>query len=205
VRRWFSKRVLLGRRAAAEPASEAEVRVPPPMSVARSFVASAYVSREDADEALAALEQLAREQLVSLDDVALVIRTPQGQTELHQRHGLAVGEGIVGGGVTGVLAGILLGLPVAVPLAGMAVGAGIGLIDTGIDDARMKRLGAELEPGRAILCALIRDADWAKVRERMARFAGELVVVELTPEAEAALAEAQRQAGAGGESATRSE
>jgi uncharacterized membrane protein len=175
------------------------------MSVTRSFVASSHRSREDAEEALAALEQLAREQLVSLDDVALVIRTPQGRTEIQQRHGLAVGEGIVGGGVGGVLAGILLGLPVAVPLAGMAVGAGIGLIDTGIDDSRMKRLGAELEPGQAILCALIRDADWAKVREKMGRFAGELVVVELTPEAEAALAEARRQAGAGGESATRSE
>jgi uncharacterized membrane protein len=175
------------------------------MSVARSFVASAHVSREDAEEALAALEQLAREQLVRLDDVALVIRTPQGRTELHQRHGLAVGEGIVGGGVGGVLAGILLGLPVAVPLAGMALGAGIGLIDTGIDDGRMKRLGAELEPGQAILCALIRNADWTKVRERMAPFAGKLVVVELTPEAEAALAEAQGQAGAGGESASRSE
>jgi uncharacterized membrane protein len=175
------------------------------MSTARSFVASAYESREDAEEALAALEQLARDQIVSLDDVALVIRTSQGRTELQQRHGLSVGEGIVGGGVGGVLAGILLGLPVAVPLAGMALGAGIGLIDTGIDDARMKRLGAELEPGQAVLCALIREADWAKVRERMALFAGELVVVELTPAAEAALAEARRQAGAGGEPVTPSE
>jgi uncharacterized membrane protein len=163
------------------------------------------VSREDAEAALAALEQLAREELVMLDDVALVIRTPQGRTELHQRHGLAVGEGIVGGGVGGVLAGILLGLPVAVPLAGMALGAGIGLIDTGIDDDRMKRLGAELEPGHAILCALIREAEWPKVRERMAPVAGELVVVELTPADEAAVAEARRQAGAGGEPATRSE
>jgi uncharacterized membrane protein len=175
------------------------------VTVARSFVASAHVSREGAEEALAALEQIAREQLVKLDDVALVIRTLQGRTELHQRHELAVGEGIVGGGVGGMLAGILLGLPIAVPLAGMALGAGIGLIDTGIDDDRMRRLGAELEPGHAILCALIREADWAEVRERMGPFAGELVVVELTPEAEAALAQVRRQAGAGGEPATRSE
>ena len=75
----------------------------------------------------------------------------------------------------------------------------------GSRSSSVKRLGAELEPGQAILCALIRNADWAKVRERMAPFAGKLVVVELTPEAEAALAEAQGQAGAGGESASRSE
>jgi uncharacterized membrane protein len=67
------------------------------------------------------------------------------------------------------------------------------LIDTGIDDGRMRRLGTELEPGHAALCALIGEADWAALRERMAPIVGELLVVELTPEAEAAVGRVQEE------------
>jgi uncharacterized membrane protein len=163
------------------------------VSAARSFVASAHRSREDAQAALDALQELAAADAVDLADVAIVVKTDVGRVELHQRHELSVGEGAVGGGVVGVLAGVLLGFPLAIPVAGAALGAGLGLIDTGIDDGRMRVLGAELEPGNAALCALVGAADWAVVRARMAPLVDELLVVELTPEAEAALRAAQEQ------------
>jgi uncharacterized membrane protein len=163
------------------------------MSAARSFVTSAHRSREDAQVALDALQELAAAGAVELTDVAIVVKTDLGRVELHQRHELSVGEGAVGGGAVGVLAGLLLGFPIAIPVAGAAIGAGLGLIDTGIDDGRMRRLGTELEPGHAALCALIAEADWAVVRARMAPLVDELLVVELTPEAEAALRAVQEQ------------
>ena len=161
------------------------------MSAPRSFVASAHRSREEAQVALDALQDLAAAHALELADVAIVVKTDVGRVELHQQHELSAGEGAVGGGVVGVLAGVLLGFPMAIPVAGAAVGAGLGLIDTGIDDERMRRLGTELEPGHAALCALIGEADWAALRERMAPLVDELLVVELTPEAEAALRTAQ--------------
>lgn len=164
------------------------------MSKPRSFVAAAYGSRSEAEAALALAEGLAAEGAVHLVDAAVVVKTDAGRVELHQRHELSVGEGAVGGGVAGVLAGLLLGFPIAAPVAGIAVGAGLGAFDRGIEDSRMRRLGAGLEPGHAALCALVGKADWALVRERLAPLAGELLVAELTPEAEAALRAAQERA-----------
>jgi uncharacterized membrane protein len=161
----------------------------------RSFVAAAYPSTEDAESALATLEELEREKLLHLEDAAILVRSSSG-VELHQRHGLTLGGGLVGGGVAGVVGGMLLGFPIAGTIAGMAVGAATGVFDTGIDDGRMKRLGQELRPGQAALCALIGKADWLAVRERLVPSGGELLSVELTPEAEAALGRAGGQAGA---------
>jgi uncharacterized membrane protein len=163
------------------------------VSAPRSFVASGHPCREEAEAALRALEGLAAEGALKLADAAVVVRTEAGRVELHQRHELSAGEGAVGGGVAGVLAGLLLGFPIAIPVAGAALGAGLGAFDRGIDDGRMRRLGARLEPGHAALCALVGEADWAVVRARMAPFVGELLVAELTPEAEAALRAAQKQ------------
>jgi uncharacterized membrane protein len=160
----------------------------------RSFVAAAFPDREEAEGALATLQELEREKVLHLDDAAILVRTSSG-VDLHQRHGLTIGGGLVGGGAAGVLGGILLGFPVAGTIAGMAVGAIAGTFDTGIDDDRMKRLGEELRPGQAALFALIGKADWPAVRERMASQGGQLLTLELSPEAEAALGRAADQAG----------
>jgi uncharacterized membrane protein len=162
------------------------------MKKPRSFVASAVPNLEAAEMALEALEQLAAEGTLELADAAVVVKTDAGRVELHQRHDVSPGEGAVSGGVAGVLAGLVLGFPLALPAAGMAIGAGLGAFDRGIDDSRMRRLGAELETGHAALCALVGRADWPLVRKRMKPFVGELLVAELTPEAEAALREAQQ-------------
>jgi uncharacterized membrane protein len=156
-----------------------------------SFVVSSHADRQEAEAALAAVEELGREGKIHLADAAVVVRTSEGRVELYQRHDLSVGEGAVGGGTAGVLAGILLGIPIAGPVVGLAVGVGLGAIDRGIDDSRMRRLGAELQPGQAALCVLVSQADWPSVRERMAPLVGELLVAELTPEAEEALREAR--------------
>jgi uncharacterized membrane protein len=159
----------------------------------RSLVALAQPDRKEAEAALATLEDLSGEGALRLADAAIVVKTEAGRIELHQRHQLSAGEGAVGGGVAGALAGVLLGFPLALPAAGIALGAAVGAFDRGIDDGRMKQLGAELEPGHAALCVLVADVDWKAVKDRMAPYTDELLIVELTPEAEAALQEAQRE------------
>jgi uncharacterized membrane protein len=160
----------------------------------RSFVAAAYPSRSVAETGLETLESLGRDGALHLVDAAIVERTEHGRVELHQRHEFSAGEGAVSGGVAGILAGLVIGFPVALPAAGIAIGAAVGAIDTGIDDGRMRRLGEELDAGQAALCALVGEADWTRVKEGMAPHAGELLVAELTPEAEAAIQAAQEQA-----------
>jgi uncharacterized membrane protein len=168
------------------------------VSAPRSFVASAHSSRRDAETALRAVEALADEGILELVDAAVVVRTDSGRVELHQRRDVSPGEGAVGGGVIGVVAGLVFGLPFALPAAGIALGAGAGALDRGIDNARMRRLGTDLEPGHAALCALVGKADWPAARERMAPHAGELLVAELSPEAAAALQTARAEGPASG-------
>lgn len=163
------------------------------MKAPRSFVASAHANRQDAETALRGVEALAGEGVLELVDAAVVVKAETGRIELHQRRELSPGEGAVGGGVIGVVAGLVLGLPFVLPAAGVALGAGAGVFDRGIDNARMRRLGADLEPGHAALCALVGKADWPVVRERMAPHAGELLVAELSPEAAAALQAARAE------------
>ncbi len=165
------------------------------MSAPRSFAAAAYPTKEDAEQALDRLEELRSEKIVKLADSAIAVKTADGEVELHQRHGLSIGGGAVAGGTIGLLAGLLLGVPIAAAAAGLAIGGGAGLLDRGIEDSRMKDLAAALEPGHAILCVLIEDADWARLRERIAPMRGELLVLELTAEAEAALAAAAPREG----------
>jgi uncharacterized membrane protein len=160
----------------------------------RSFVAAAYPSRAAAEAGLETLEDLGHDGAAHIVDAAIVERTEHGRVELHQRHGFSAGEGAVSGGVAGILAGLVLGFPIALPAAGIAIGAAVGAYDTGIDDGRMRRLGEDLNAGQAALCALVGEADWARVKEGMAPHVGELLVAELTPEAEAAIRAAQEQA-----------
>ena len=61
----------------------------------------------------------------------------------------------------------------------MAAGGGLSLVDRGLPDDRMRRLAADLPAGHAALFALVDGADWARVRERLAPYGGELIASEV--------------------------
>ena len=127
-----------------------------------------FPSRHEAERALDALEELQHENVLEIEDAVIVVKTSSGEVKLHQRRQVSIGEGIVAGGVIGVLVGLLFGFPLVAPFAGMALGLAVGLfLDSGIDDGRLRELGATLEPGRAALCVQAAEADRAALRERM--------------------------------------
>jgi uncharacterized membrane protein len=147
------------------------------------FAAAAFPGKHDAERALDALEELQHEDVVSLVDAVIVVRTARG-VRLYQQRQVSIGEGVVGGGVLGVIVGLLLGFPVVAPIVGMVGGVAVGLFfDSGIDDARLRALGASLEPGQAALCVQVATADWALLRDRLERHTADLIVAELTPDA----------------------
>lgn len=155
-----------------------------------NLVVIAYESRAQAGDALLAVETLARAKDLAVKDAAIIIRDETGKVTVDQTKELSVGQGAITGGVAGMLLGLALGGPIGMTLAGMVAGGGAGLLDTGIDNERLRKLGDELEPGRAALGLLIERANWPLVRERMAPLGGEPLVVELTDDALAALQEA---------------
>jgi uncharacterized membrane protein len=148
---------------------------------APTLVAVAFETSGAAEEALKAVDAVDRDDGVSVEDAAVVVRTVDDRLELHQSRELSAGEGAVAGGSVGLVAGLLLGGPVGGALVGMIAGGGWGLRDTGIPDVRLRRLGADLEPGHALLGVLVRSG-LPRVREALAPY-GEAVEAELSPPA----------------------
>jgi uncharacterized membrane protein len=123
-------------------------------------------SREEAEQALAAL----RESGAKVADSAVVTLLGNGRIELHQTHQVAAGEGVVAGGTIGFVAGMLLGGPVGGALLGMLGGGVWASRDTGVPDERLRELCASLEPGQALLCALVAEDSTAAARRALAPY-----------------------------------
>ena len=153
-----------------------------------SLVAIAYAGSELAERALGALRDLGDDHVLAIHDAAIVVKSDDGHLALRQTREVAAGEAAVGGGAIGLLVGLALVVPVAGALVGIAAGAGFAALDRGIPNDEMRRLGATLEPGHAVLFALIGEVDWAALRERLDTYGGELVTSEVEDDVVAAFA-----------------
>lgn len=152
------------------------------------LVAIAYDDLAQARRAASNLGDAVKGHVIELDDVVIVERRQDGKVKLHQ-------PSLTGLGATsGALWGGLIGLIFLVPLVGMAVGAAAGaasgaLADTGVDDEFMKRVGQELEPGKAALFLLVRKVTADKILPEI-KEPGTVIQTSLSDEDEQALQQA---------------
>ncbi|MGY1606707.1 MULTISPECIES: DUF1269 domain-containing protein [unclassified Geodermatophilus] len=112
------------------------------------------------------LKELQRKELIRIHDAAIVTY-PEGakKPKTRQLANLA-GAGALGGAFWGMLFGLIF----FIPLLGMAIGAGMGALagsmsDVGIDDAFIKRMRDEIQPGTSALFVLSSNAVVDKVRD----------------------------------------
>ena len=158
-----------------------------------TFTVWKFDSAGGADDALNTLERLQKEELITLEDGA-VVTWPEGKNKpkTRQLHSMA-GAGALGGAFWGFLFGLLF----FVPIFGLAVGAAIGgltgsMADVGIDDSFIQEIKQKITPGTSALFLLTSGAVQDKVREEMSSMTGhaELIHTNLTNEQEAKLREA---------------
>ncbi len=147
-----------------------------------------FAEADAAQRALSTLEDLQREQLITVQDGA-VVSWPEGEKKpkTTQLHNLA-GAGALGGAFWGMLFGILF----FIPLIGLALGAAAGALggsmaDVGIDDSFIKEVKAKVTPGTSALFLLSTDAVLDKVKEHVGNLHAELIHTNLSTEQEAAL------------------
>ena len=145
---------------------------------------------EGADRALATLEQLQRERLISVHDAAVVSWPPNSKRPKTRQANNLVGAGALGG----MFWGMLFGLIFLVPLIGAAIGAGIGalggaLTDVGIDDKFIEQVRSKMAPGTSALFALTSDAVVDRVADAFRGAQGEIVSTNLDADQEARLRE----------------
>jgi uncharacterized membrane protein len=123
----------------------------------------------------ATLKDLQRMELIQIHDAAIVTY-PEGAKKPKTRQLASMaGAGALGGAFWGMLFGLIF----FIPLLGMAIGAGLGALtgsmtDVGIDDAFIRRMRDEIQPGTSALFVLSSGAVVDKVREA---FAGQQMVL----------------------------
>jgi uncharacterized membrane protein len=143
-----------------------------------------------ADNAVATLESLAKQQMINLEDAATV-SWPSGAKKPKTRQLRSMtGGGALGGSFWGLLFGLIF----FVPLLGLAVGAAMGALagsmsDIGIDDDFIKRARDEITPGTSALFLMSSGAVIDKVHEAFRDQRVELVSTNLSHEQERRLRE----------------
>jgi uncharacterized membrane protein len=145
-----------------------------------------------ADQAVATLEGLAKQELIRVHDAATVSWPPAAKKpKTRQLHSLA-GAGALGG----MFWGMLFGLIFLVPFLGAAIGAATGalagsLSDVGIDDDFIKSARDQITPGTSALFLMSSEAVQDKVKAAFADSGlnPHLIQSNLTEEQEAALRE----------------
>ena len=152
------------------------------------LLAIAYEDLATAQEVASNLGEAVKGHDIELDDLVIVERKDDGDVKLHQPSLAGLGA------ASGALWGGLIGLIFFVPLFGMAIGAAAGaaggaLSDTGVDDDFMKRLGEELQPGKAALILLVRNVSVDKVLPQI-QVPGTVIQTSLSNEDEQRLQQA---------------
>jgi uncharacterized membrane protein len=147
-------------------------------------------SPQTAEKLLDLAADLNRQELLQLADAAWVERRPDGKVKLHQSVNLAAG-----GAASGALWGTLIGLLFLNPLLGALAGAGAGavggaLADIGINDDLIRQIGETLQPGRAAVFFLARNATVDRVVEAIKPYNPTVIQTNLSRESERELIEA---------------
>ncbi|MFH8384139.1 DUF1269 domain-containing protein [Kitasatospora sp. NPDC018058] len=150
-----------------------------------------FPTASGADEALDTLKKLQRQELIKVQDGA-VITWPGSARKPRTRHlSDLTGMGALGGAFWG----FLLGMIFFVPLLGAAVGAAGGalgghLAHLGIDEDFIRQVREKVTPGTSALFVLSSDAVLDRVRSAFEGWHAELLETNLSAEEEARLREA---------------
>lgn len=148
-----------------------------------SFIVVRYDGKETAGAALLAVKRLADEKVVKLKDAVAITKTEGGKIKLHQTKDDPAGTGFLKGGLIGLIFAVLFG-GAAWIVAGAALGTAFAMFDRGVKNKLLKELGENMTEEQSALAALVQDADWAALKERMDAydFEGEVVISELVEE-----------------------
>lgn len=159
-----------------------------------------FDDRHDAQAVFELGGSLERADLLDLEDSALVWRDDKGRVQIQQSLSITRVESAAGAS-HGALWGTLLGLLVLNPVAGLAIGgmtgAAVGATagafgDIGINDDFMRRMGEQLQPGRAAVFALVRRSTPEKVAEALRQYRPTVLHTSLAKDREDDLIKALR-------------
>jgi uncharacterized membrane protein len=133
---------------------------------------------------------LAKQELLQLQDAAYAYRDDKGKVRIHQAVSLSGA-----GAASGALWGTLMGMLFLMPVAGLAIGAGTGalagkLADVGINDDTIKQISSQLEDGKAAVFLLAKSATVDRVIDAIKPYNPTVIQTNLTKDREEELVKA---------------
>lgn len=151
------------------------------------LVVFAFKTEDGAKQMAEEVKRLQKQELISLEDAAIVVRKQDGKVKVKQANSL-VGAGALGGAFWGLLIGLLFWAP----WLGLAIGAAAGAVagkfsDVGIDDDFIKEVGKTIEPGDSALFLLVTDVTPDKALEALEKYPATVLRTSLSEEDEAKL------------------
>lgn len=147
-----------------------------------------FASVEGADKMLATLQELQKQQLITVLDAATVV-WPEGKKKpkTRQLYNMA-GAGALNGTFWGMLFGLLFFMPFLGAAIGAATGALTGaFVDIGIDDNFIKEVQKQVTPGTSALFLMSTGAVLDRVKEAVKDQPFEVIASNLSAEQEANL------------------
>jgi len=157
-----------------------------------NFTALLMNSTGEAHDAKNALQKLAENRLLELEDV-VIAHKHYGEVKLDKMVNWGV-PGAIGGSWLGMLVaaivsiatgGVGTGIVLAAGVGGLGVGLAAGLLtDVGIPDAKMKSIVNAISGDGAVLFVLAKTENAEKVLDRLAGFGGEVISTTLSADAE---------------------
>ncbi len=143
---------------------------------------------QGAEQMLQTLESLQKQQLITVQDAAIVSWEVGKKKPKTKQLQSTTGAGALGGAFWGMLFGLLF----FVPFLGLAIGAGMGALmghfaDYGIDDKFINSVKEKVTPGTSALFLLTSGAVLDKVAEAVKGQKFEIIQTNLTAEQEAKL------------------
>jgi uncharacterized membrane protein len=144
---------------------------------------------EGARAAMSEIRRLEAENVIELEDTAIVERSADGAVHVKNELTGATETGAVIGALAGAI--LLFFFPVAGLAIGAAAGAAIGsLFQTGVEPKFVDDVKAQLSPGHSALFLVVRKAAADAITAAMRPFKGEVLQTTLPSDAEAELREA---------------
>jgi uncharacterized membrane protein len=149
-----------------------------------------FETADGAEKALHVVENLSREQLITLHDAAIVT-WPEGKKKPKTEQ---VKSSTSKGVLSGAFWGMLFGLLFLVPIFGLVMGAALGGIsgsmsDMGINDEFIRSVRSKVTEGTSALFLMTSDAVKDKVAEAMKGLDFEIIASNLSDEQEKKLLE----------------
>jgi len=152
-----------------------------------NLIVFAFDNETEAERMRDKLVDMQKQEIITLQDAAVVIRREDGKVKVKQAQSL-VGAGALGGSFWGLLIGLLFWAP----WLGLAIGAATGAIagkmsDVGVDDEFIKEVGENIEPGHSALFLMVSDSTPDKVLDGLTDFNPKVYQTSLSEEDEAKL------------------